>query len=189
MWLDSKTFQSISDEYAESLVGQMINIKYTQTDKHTIGRITGLISFDPVFYERFKQYKQTKYMGIIIDNSEKICFNSSEIERVEVTPDDNLMDRRKFFKKAASSSLPIIVGLSITPLFTACKGYYNDPSCSGCANGCDNSCYRSCKTSCSAGCGDGCSSYCSAQCAYSCTTGCRNTCGDACSASCVTWQS
>lgn len=191
MKLSKQAFSCLSDEEVEQLTGKQVTVQMQEPNGIIQGSITGLIFIDPEMYETYKHIGQTKYMGVIINNETKLMFDAN-IDYLIVEEGQDVIDRRAFFRKVATTAVPVIAGIAFSSVFlSSCeKNGGNNPSCSGCANGCDNSCYRSCKTSCSAGCGDGCSGGCATNCVTAnCKGGCKNTCGDACSASCVTWQS
>lgn len=191
MKLSKQAFSCLSDEEVEQLKGKQVTVQMQEPSDIIKGSITGLIYMDPQMYETYKHIGQTKYMGVIINNETKLMFDAN-IDYMIVEEGNDVIDRRTFFRKVATTAVPVIAGIAFSSIFLAScdKNGGNNPSCSGCANGCDNSCYRSCKTSCSAGCGDGCSGGCATNCVTAnCKGGCKNTCGDACSASCVTWQS
>lgn len=84
---------------------------------------------------------------------------------------DELMNRRRFFKKAAKGLLPMlgafVIGLSI--MMSAMT------SCDKC-DGCEASCQDNCETTCSGGCSTGCSSTCKGECSTTCTGGCSTGC-------------
>lgn len=82
---------------------------------------------------------------------------------------EELQNRREFFKKAAKSIFPILGALAVigmpikvssaTPQTCPCSG-----TCTACVGGCMDACARSCKA-CSNGCASGCH--------ISCYTGCN----------------
>lgn len=86
-----------------------------------------------------------------------------------------LQTRREFFKNAAKSALPIVVGVilvgmpqlikAVEKIPTGCQGYSCQGGCqfscvavcnSSCKGTCNNTCYRTCKGTCSEGCYRGC---------------------------------
>lgn len=186
MKLSKEAFFCLSDEKAEELKGKQVTVQMQEPRELIKGTVTGLLYMDPSMYESYKHIGQTKYMGIIINHEIQLKFNAN-IEYILINEVSDVLDRRGFFRKLAATTVPVIAGIALSPIFlSSCeKNGGNNPSCSGCANGCDNSCYRSCKTSCSANCGDscmtGCASYCANQCIGECSGHCGTTCYQSCS--------
>ncbi len=99
---------------------------------------------------------------------------------------DEIINRRKFFKKAANIVIPVIA-LSILPsVISSCEidEEFPETSGSGGCSTCKGSCSGSCGTGCSGSCG-GCSGSCVTSCKVSCSTGCGyNSCKGSCSGTC-----
>lgn len=89
---------------------------------------------------------------------------------------EELQNRREFFKKAAKTALPVIgaVVLASTPFSNAFATEEN-----GCQWGCQGSCWSSCQSSCRGTCAEGCTG--------SCQTGCKAACANNCNANAGGW--
>ncbi len=181
MKLSKDAFFCLSDEKVEELKGKQVTVQVQEPRELIKGTVTGLLYMDPIMYETYKHVGQTKYMGIIINNEIQLKFGAN-IEYMIVDEATAVIDRRAFFKKVATNTIPVIAGVAFcSVLFTSCnKNGGNEPSCKNCANGCDNSCYHSC----TAACGAGCKTVCAAVCRTSCENSCSGTCLDRCSGSC-----
>lgn len=97
---------------------------------------------------------------------------------------EELQNRREFFKKAAKAALPVIgaVVLANVPIAkskaaTGCDGYCY----TGCASSCDNGCFIGCR----GGCDDYCNSTCVGGCYVTCDYGCKSTCEGQCRGTCI----
>lgn len=86
---------------------------------------------------------------------------------------EELQNRREFFKSAAKKALPIIgaIALASTPIFA--KAAEKDPM--GCQWDCSYSCQGGCM-----GCRNMCQGSCKDQCDTSCYLACRGTCSRSC---------
>lgn len=99
----------------------------------------------------------------------------------EKSKNEELQSRRQFFKKAASSALPILgaIVLANAPVIAnaaeadLAMGCRYEPCVGGCHNGCKSGCRDLC-TSCHNGCTRGCKDIC---------TGCHNGCKGSCKSS------
>lgn len=101
--------------------------------------------------------------------------------------DNELMNRRRFFKKAAKGLLPMLGAFAAAPTVLASL-----TSCGGCDD-CEAACMDDCESTCSGTCSDGCSggstdtlcSDCSSTCSGSSTgatcSECNNSCSNECS--------
>lgn len=94
---------------------------------------------------------------------------------------EELQNRREFFKKAAKGALPILgaIALANAPFIAkAAEAAENSPmSCNGsCSFGCGQACSTSCSGGCKSGCGGGCS--------YSCQNTCKGYCQGSCRGGC-----
>lgn len=115
--------------------------------------------------------------------------------------DNELMNRRRFFKKTAKEMLPMLGAFVAAPTvimrtLTSC----GPDDCDGCEALCQDNCFNSCKSSCYESCSDSasgggcsdCSSSCSSSstsstcssCANDCSSSCKETCKNTCSTSC-----
>lgn len=86
--------------------------------------------------------------------------------------DEKRINRRAFFKKAASAALPIIAAVTMPTILTSCE--IDEPYPGG-GSGCS-----SCKGSCKGSCGSACTGQCTSSCKGTCTFGCDMTCKNAC---------
>ena len=108
---------------------------------------------------------------------------------------DNLIDRRRFFKRTVKMILPFLTAPTIVPLFQSCSS--DEPLGGGehCTNSCKDSCQGTCGDSCNdtcrntssgdGGCTDcsgGCTESCSGSCTTECSLGCASTCQNGCAA-------
>lgn len=92
--------------------------------------------------------------------------------------DEELQNRRDFFKKVAKTTLPILSGLLLASHPTVAKAAKKSLDfdkemqcyCYGCVGGCDGGCY----------------SCCVGECRYTCLGSCNNTCRNTCIGSCHT---
>ncbi len=116
---------------------------------------------------------------------------------------EELQNRREFFKKAAKAALPVVGAVvlanqifaqshsafrsSINPIFGGCS------DCTGHCATCQDSCYGSCTGTCDNTCSGTCdgsnsagnpNTSCSYSCSGSCAGGCSGTCYRTCSRSC-----
>lgn len=115
--------------------------------------------------------------------------------------DNELMNRRRFFKKTAKEILPMLGTFVVAPTvimttLTACPS----DVCDGCEAACRDNCVDSCKGNCYTACANSsaggdcsdCSSTCSnsstsnscSSCANNCSSSCTGTCSDSCEGSC-----
>lgn len=90
---------------------------------------------------------------------------------------NDIISRRKFFKKAASAVLPAIAIAVLPNVLTSCEidEPYIDTGGSGCTT-CKGTCKGNCTGSCLGRCSGGCSSGCSSGCKTSCSSACRLAC-------------
>ena len=90
----------------------------------------------------------------------------------EKKKNEELQNRREFFKNAAKKALPIIgaIALANTPVLAHAMEEDAEPS------GCNYSCSGGCSGSCSGYCGYGCSGSCKGGCG-----GCKGACRSSCS--------
>lgn len=103
--------------------------------------------------------------------------------------DKKLINRRSFFKKAASAALPILAAITVPSLLTSCEidepyldGGGSSSGCSGCGSGCKNTCKGLCTRNCASTCKS--QSYNTAGCSgSSCKGHCFGSCKDTCSSS------
>lgn len=80
----------------------------------------------------------------------------------------DLLNRRAFFKKSAKSALPILLGATLFPSFASCGiGDDDDYGCTG--SSCSSACSSSCATGCSTTCKDSSSSSICSNCANNCS--------------------
>lgn len=84
--------------------------------------------------------------------------------------DEKLINRRSFFKKAATAALPIIAAVTVPSLLTSCE--IDEPYVDG---GSSSSCNGSCKNHCG-NCSQGCTSSCKGTCTFSCDVTCKGSC-------------
>ncbi len=87
---------------------------------------------------------------------------------------EELQNRREFFKKAAKGVLPILGLLFMPQTISSVQAYTKTPG----------NCYYGCATSCFAFCITACSMSCSLSCEYSCTETCKLTCQGSCQNGC-----
>ena len=173
MKLSKDAFFCFSDEKAEELMGKQVTVQMLEPRELIKGTVTGLQYMDPIMYETYKHIRQTKYMGIIINNEIQLKFDAN-IDYIIIDEKEDVISRRKFFKEAAGASLPIIAGSIFFPfIMSSCDGAHS--SCVNCANGCDDTCYHSCK---------GCTGTCRGACQEDCFGGCMHSCGGVCSDTC-----
>lgn len=97
--------------------------------------------------------------------------------------EDKKINRRSFFKKAASAALPILAAVTVPTLLTSCEidepylnpeDFIQKPS-TGC-NGCKGGCGGGCTSNCGVACGSACKGSCGGQCSTACTSTCRGAC-------------
>lgn len=97
--------------------------------------------------------------------------------------DKKLINRRSFFKKAASAALPIVAAITIPSFLTSCEidepDNYEPTGCSGCKSGCKGGCGGTCVSNCGVDCGNKCQGHCGG----GCSSGCGNTCRGMCTRS------
>lgn len=123
---------------------------------------------------------------------------------------DNIQNRREFFKQAAKKTLPV---LAIAPILQSCdtallvleamaeastqyqnnqpKSTYTPSSsytaptgCGSCSSACNNSCTGTCRGECSNSCYTGCTGTCDKTCRGECGSICRNACVSTCRGTC-----
>lgn len=87
---------------------------------------------------------------------------------------EELQNRREFFKEAAKKALPIIGALALTsvPIITRAAEVI-EPM--GCDTYCNNSCRQTCETKC-IGCDGSCRDQCDSTCKGGCDTRCITSC-------------
>lgn len=76
---------------------------------------------------------------------------------------EELQSRRSFFKKAAQTTLPILVAVAMGPLLNACTPDEPDNGGGGSSSGCgkcNGSCYGKCDSTCKLKCSGGCKTGC-----------------------------
>lgn len=109
---------------------------------------------------------------------------------------EEIMSRRKFFRRAAGMVAPAIALAVLPQLLTSCEidepysgefgvngnGGGSSTGCDTCKGTCVGGCYQNCTTSCGR---SNCTGTCIGGCDYSCEGECKRTCGSACSTSCV----
>ena len=91
---------------------------------------------------------------------------------------EELQNRREFFKKAAKGALPILAAVALSGVPTIAKSAEKAPM--GCEYGCSYSCKGTCSGECLVSC-QGCKGTCSA----TCSGGCRNSCFGTCYSGCA----
>lgn len=79
---------------------------------------------------------------------------------------DDIISRRRFFKKAVGTILPAIAVVAFPGLLTSCE--IDEPTPGGNSEGCTK-CSGSCSSICTSSCGNSCRGNCSG----SCITGCK----------------
>jgi CXXX repeat radical SAM target protein len=86
--------------------------------------------------------------------------------------EEQIQNRREFFKNAAKKALPIIAiaALSSMPLLSKAVEKENPQECSTCYTGC----YGSCEDQCVRYCTHTCRGYCSGECKGYCKFTCKN---------------
>ncbi|MDE5738924.1 MAG: Cys-Xaa-Xaa-Xaa repeat radical SAM target protein [Bacteroidaceae bacterium] len=85
---------------------------------------------------------------------------------------EELQNRREFFKKAAKGALPILGAIALANMpMIANAAEASSTSCAGCNNRCMNSCFNTCHGKCDRHCADNCSSNCRGTCSSSCGRG------------------
>ena len=98
---------------------------------------------------------------------------------------NEIISRRKFFKKAAGAVLPTLALVILPGLLTSCE--IDEPDMGGVETGCGSSCKGKCKATCSGLCTRSCASTCKAQ-AYNQTgcngTSCKGHCYSSCKSTC-----
>lgn len=104
--------------------------------------------------------------------------------------DNELMNRRRFFKKTAKEMLPMLGAFVAAPTvimntLTSCS---KGDGCNGCEAACQDNCIGSCKTDCTSTC-KGTSktttcSNCANDCSNACKEGCQGSCKDSCKDGC-----
>lgn len=95
--------------------------------------------------------------------------------------DNELLNRRLFFKKAAKTTLPILMGASMLSSLASCGGGDDDDDdyiggCTG--SSCSSECTSSCTTGCNTACTDSSSSSTCSSCANSCSNSSTNNSSD-----------
>ena len=88
--------------------------------------------------------------------------------------EEELFNRRQFFKKAAKSVLPILgaIALSNVPLIGKAMNHESSTEM-GCNWGCTYGCSGSCGGACSMSCQNTCSGSCQGRCSGTCQSSCR----------------
>lgn len=91
---------------------------------------------------------------------------------------EELQNRREFFKKAAKGVLPILGAIVLANIPNISQATEKSPmgctsgTCAGgCSGGCDSSCKFHCKGTCKGVCSDNCSTTCKAICRNACNAG------------------
>lgn len=105
-----------------------------------------------------------------------------------MTKDKDLYSRREFFRKSASTCLPILGAIALAAAPIKVSAAKAQQLCGwGCSFSCVSNCAMMCNGSCSGACGDGCSfsceNYCSTGCS-SCVGKCKIGCGG-CDGTCI----
>ena len=90
--------------------------------------------------------------------------------------DNELMNRRRFFKKTAKEMLPMLGTFVAAP--TVIMG-----TLTSCGDDCVG-CEAACRDNCVGACSDSCSNYCYDSCLQDCADGCKESCSDGCLSSC-----
>lgn len=96
--------------------------------------------------------------------------------------DEKIINRRSFFKKAASVALPILAMVTVPTLLTSCEIDEPLPGGGGSSSGC-NECKGGCGRGCTSNCGVSCGNKCQGHCGGGCSSGCGTTCRGLCSKS------
>lgn len=96
--------------------------------------------------------------------------------------DEKLINRRSFFKKAATAAIPIIAAITIPSVLTSCEIDEPYPGFDTPSTGC-STCKGGCGGGCTSNCGVSCGNKCQGSCGGSCSTGCGNTCRYMCTKS------
>ena len=91
---------------------------------------------------------------------------------------EELQNRRDFFKKAAKSALPILGAIVLAGAPHILKATEKSPM--GCNYGCAGACYTQCY-----GCLHSCNRMCADSCNFNCKGGCKGGCMGTCSGSCT----
>lgn len=91
---------------------------------------------------------------------------------------EELQNRREFFKKAAKSALPILGAIVLAGAPQILKATEKNPM--GCNYGCAGACYTQCY-----GCLHSCNRMCADSCNFNCKGGCKGGCMGTCSGSCT----
>lgn len=86
--------------------------------------------------------------------------------------DEELQNRRQFFKKAAKATLPILGAIVLSNVPLVANASESENGYCGCSGNCSGSCQSGCKTTCYT------------DCYSSCKTGCNYTCKGSCAGSC-----
>lgn len=89
---------------------------------------------------------------------------------------NELINRRRFFKKAAKGMLPMLGAFVAAPTVIM-------NTLTSCGDDCDG-CEAACKDNCSNTCSNTCNDTCYDSCLLDCTYGCKKSCSDDCSTSC-----
>ena len=123
----------------------------------------------------YKSFKLAK-SGILIAIKLKVMNDDGKNRK-----EDELLNRRQFFKKAGKGVLPILgaIALSNIPILGNAINHEGEAElgCNlGCSNGCYNSCYTTCRLMCSGSCRGGCQGQCTGACARSCSGSCSGSC-------------
>ena len=82
---------------------------------------------------------------------------------------NDLQNRREFFKKAAKGALPILGAIVLANMPSVMNAVTAEPM--GCKEACRTTCYGSCEGTCARGCTGGCKRGCT-----NCTATCSNSC-------------
>ena len=105
------------------------------------------------------------------------------------TKNDDVISRRRFFRRAANMIIPAL-GLAMLPqLFTSCE--IDEPYPGSITTGCNGSCSGKCSTSCAIGCATSCTADCRTLCKgnaitipSSCNHSCKSKCYGSCASTC-----
>ena len=110
----------------------------------------------------------------------------------EKKKNEELQNRRAFFKNAANKALPIIGLLALTsfPVISVAQKSETDCRCTAscehdCTRTCKSRCQEDCTSSCEGTCIGNCQSDCIGTCYNTCQGGCKDSCSGSCSNSCA----
>lgn len=104
---------------------------------------------------------------------------------------DELMSRRRFFKKAAKGLLPMLGAFVAAPTILTSMTSCSKDGCDGCEDICMDNCFDTCAGSCFTSCSgsstkstcSNCANDCSSSCKETCHGSCENTCSNSCEGS------